>query len=164
MYSDMKNTVEFIKANGLDKFFAGGAKPVKVIYCKYSEPSEISREHFDSLIFSAINMADSHAQLVWSEFLNNGNNYDYYDDYATQVYYPGESYPDESAEIDEAERIEPEDMMPGDSVIVTDEAEIAELMSSVRLTCNLCYEGYYAMIIFDNGRITCAYIPETLTE
>ncbi|MBR0112617.1 MAG: ABC transporter permease [Clostridia bacterium] len=160
VYADMKNTVEYVKANGLDKYFTGGAKPVKIIYGKYSEPSEISREYFDSMIFSAINMSDRQAQLVWSEFNKDEIYYEYSDGLSAQVYYPDYSVTDEDTEIDEADRIDPEDMMPEGSTVVTDEAKIAELMSKVRLNCHLCYEGDYALIVFDNGRITYAYIPE----
>ena len=161
VYADMENTMNFINTNNLGRFFKSDDKAVKIVYCKYTEPSEFTRYDNDTFMLSGSSYSDRHFQYLWANdfedvmsYLSIDNEYGYIEDGVTKPY----------EEIDEKDRVEIEDIMPDYAVTVTDEAQLAKLHSAFRPRYSACCDGYYAVMQLESGRIILGYIPASLIK
>ena len=136
VHENMKNTVEYIKENGLMKYFETGTVKVKSVTCfKYEDESKDSyRTIFSSFMLSGrIVFPDAEANMVYQV-----------DEYGNEIEF---SLKDRGYDI------------PANAKKITDAAEIENILSSVRLKYPEYCEGNFVLIQYENGVDVIGYVP-----
>ncbi len=160
VYADMENTLNFLDSNGMTRFFKSDDKAVKVVYCKYTEPADVSRYENDTFTLWGESYSDRHFQYLWANQSEDELYYTAFGGEYAAIDYVGPTYED----IDEKDRVEIEDIMPENAVTVTQESELAKLQSAFRPRYSPIYDGYYAVMVLESGRVIFGYIPESLMK